>query len=468
MKAPLAAVVLCAGKGTRMKSERAKVLHPLLGRPLAYYPIACALEAGATQIVVVVGHQSETVRRELEQQFPGQPLAFALQEAPKGTGDAVAAARSTLVAATGPVLVLYGDVPLLTPGTLGRLLAAFRAGGAPLAMVSCRPPDPAGYGRLVRGADGHVTHVVEERDASDAQRSLSEVNAGIYVADARFLWGAVETLTPHNAQGELYLTDLVAKAAKLGPVAVVEAPAEETAGVNDRAELADRAAVLRARINRRHLIAGVTLVQPETVSIDDGVEIGPETIIGPQVSISGACEIGSGVTIGQGSVLLHSTVGDGTEIKPYSMLEEAVVGPRCHVGPFARLRPGSVLDEGAHVGNFVETKKTHLKRGAKANHLSYLGDAEIGAGSNIGAGTITCNYDGVVKHQTVLGEGVFIGSDTQLVAPVRIGDGAFIGAGSTITEDVPANALALSRTPQSVKENWAERRRKVLSGIKKQ
>ncbi|MCA2977846.1 MAG: bifunctional UDP-N-acetylglucosamine diphosphorylase/glucosamine-1-phosphate N-acetyltransferase GlmU [Myxococcaceae bacterium] len=463
MNSPLAAVVLCAGKGTRMKSEKAKVLHPLLGRPLAHYPITRAFEAGCQQVVAVVGHQGEQVQAALAAAFEGQALAFATQAQQRGTGDAVAAARGALTGFSGPVLILYGDVPLLTAELLTRLVSAYRAGKGPLAMVTCRPPNPAGYGRVLRGAGQRVEGVVEHKDATAEQRLIGEINAGLYLADARFLWGALERLTPQNAQGELYLTDIVQKAAAAGDVAVVEADAREVEGVNDLAELAERCEALRARINLRHLKAGVTLVHPATTFIDEGVEIGPDTTIGPNVSISGGCEIGSGVTIGQGSVLTHSTVGDGTEVKPYSVLEEAVVGPRCHVGPFARLRPGTVLDESVHVGNFVETKKTRLKKGSKANHLAYLGDADIGANCNIGAGTITCNYDGVNKHQTVLGDGVFVGSDTQLVAPVKVGDGAFIGAGSTITENVPANALGLSRAPQQLKEGWAERRRRVLA-----
>lgn len=463
---PIAAVVLCAGKGTRMKSDRAKVLHPILGRPLAWYPINTAFELGAQQVVAVVGHQADEVKAALTGGFAGQTVQFALQAQQRGTGDAVNAARGSLTGFSGAVLILYGDVPLLTVETLKRLLAAYDPAKGPLAMISCRLADPTGYGRVLRGAGNVVQGIVEHKDATAEQKLVSEVNAGIYVVDAKFLWGALERLTPQNAQGELYLTDIVAQAAKVGTVAVIEAPAEETAGVNDRAELADRAEVIRARINLRHMRLGVTLTHPASTFIDAGVEIGPETSIAPNVSIHGDCEIGAHVTIGQGSVLTHTTVGDGAEVKPYSVLEEAVVGPKCHVGPFARLRPGTVLEEGVHVGNFVETKKARLRKGTKAGHLAYLGDADIGAGCNIGAGTITCNYDGVNKHETVLGAGVFIGSDTQLVAPVRVGDGAFIGAGSTITEDVPAGALSISRTPQTIKEGWAERRRKVLAGLK--
>ncbi len=468
MTQALAAVVLCAGKGTRMKSERAKVLHPILGRPLAWYPISTAYEVGAQQVVSVIGHQAEEVKAALTDQFGGQTLQFAVQAQQRGTGDAVAAARGALTGFSGAVLILYGDVPLLTAGTIQKLVAAYNPAKGPLAMISCRLANATGYGRVLRGPAHRVEGIVEQKDATPEQLLINEVNAGIYLVDSKFLWGALEKLTPQNAQGELYLTDIVSQAAKVGEVAVVEAPAEETAGVNDRAELAERAEVIRARINLRHLKAGVTLQHPPSTFIDASVEIGPETTIEPNVSIHGECEIGAGVTIGQGSVLSRSTVGDGAEVKPYSVLEDSVVGPRCHVGPFARLRPGTVLDEEVHVGNFVETKKSRLRKGVKAGHLAYLGDADIGAGSNIGAGTITCNYDGVAKHETVLGTGVFVGSDTQLVAPVRVGDGAFIAAGSTITEDVPAGALALSRTAQTTKEGWAERRKKVLAGLKEQ
>ncbi|MBL8910725.1 MAG: bifunctional UDP-N-acetylglucosamine diphosphorylase/glucosamine-1-phosphate N-acetyltransferase GlmU [Archangium sp.] len=466
MTSPLAAVVLCAGKGTRMNSDRAKVLHPILGRPLAWYPITSAFELGAQQVVAVVGHQGDEVKKQLAANFPGQALQYAVQAQQRGTGDAVAAARGALTGFNGAVLILYGDVPLLTVDTLKRLVAAYNPAKGALAMISCRLSDPTGYGRVLRGADRKVVGIVEQKDATHEQKLIDEVNAGIYVVESKFLWGALEKLTPQNAQGELYLTDIVAQAAKAGEVAVVEAPPAETAGVNDRAELADRAEVIRARINTRHMRAGVTLQHPASTFIDAAVEIGPETVIGPQVSIRGECEIGANVTIDQGAVLMHTTVGDGAHVKPYSVLEEAQVGPKCHVGPFARLRPGTVLEEDVHVGNFVETKKARLRKGTKAGHLTYLGDADVGAGSNIGAGTITCNYDGVNKHETVIGSNVFIGSDTQLVAPVRVGDGAFVAAGSTITEDVPNGALALSRTPQTTKEGWAERRRKVLEGLK--
>ncbi|MBK7864751.1 MAG: bifunctional UDP-N-acetylglucosamine diphosphorylase/glucosamine-1-phosphate N-acetyltransferase GlmU [Archangiaceae bacterium] len=466
MTAPLAAVVLCAGKGTRMKSETAKVLQPLLGRPMAWYPVRLALELEAKNVVAVVGHQAEAVKATLSKAFEAQPLSFALQEQQRGTGDAVNAARDALKGFKGAVLILYGDVPLLQTSTLKALVDGFNQSKAPLAMISCRPADPHGYGRLLR-RDGKVVGIVEHKDANEEQKKIGEINAGIYVADAAFLWEALSKLEPKNAQGELYLTDIVSAAARSGGVTVIEADATEVEGVNDKAELAARAKVLQQRINRRHMLAGVTLMHPDTTFIDDAVEIGPDTVIGPFVSLGAGCEIGANVTIGQGCVLNRTTVGDGCEVKPYSVLDEAQVDPKCIVGPFSRLRPGTHLEEGAHVGNFVETKKARLGKGTKANHLAYLGDAEIGAGCNIGAGTITCNYDGVNKFVTTLGNGVFIGSDSQLVAPVKVADGAFIAAGSTITEDVPQDALALSRAKQVTKEGWAAKRRTMLGAAKK-
>ena len=463
MKTRLAAVVLCAGKGTRMNSERAKVLHPLLGRPMAFYPVQRAFELGCEQVVAVVGHQADRVQSALAQELPDRTVDFALQHEQRGTGHAVGCAREALGEFKGAVLILYGDVPLIRTETLRRLIDAYEKNTAPLALISCRPEDPTGYGRVVR--EGLlVRRIVEHKDATPDEREITEVNAGLYVIDAKFLFDSVGKLTPKNAQGELYLTDLVEWAAQKGEVQVVEADPEETAGINDRSELAERSRTLQLRINAFHMKNGVTLVRPETVSIDEGVEIGPDSTLGPDVTVSGKSVIGKNVRIGQGCVLNDSAVGDGTEVKPYSVLDDARIGFDCVVGPFARLRPGTVLDERVHIGNFVETKKAHLGKGTKANHLSYLGDANIGRDCNIGAGTITCNYDGVNKLPTVLGDGVFIGSDTQLVAPVSIGNKAYVGAGSTIVDDVPAGSLALSRAPQVVKDGWVEKLEKARAG----
>lgn len=466
MKTRLAAVVLCAGKGTRMNSEKAKVLHPLLGRPMAFYPVQRAFELGCEQVVAVVGHQADRVQTALADELPDRTVQFALQTEQKGTGHAVGCAKEALADFNGAVLILYGDVPLIRAETLRALITAYEKNTAPLALISCRPADPTGYGRVVREGLS-VKRIVEHKDATPDEREISEVNAGLYIVDAKFLFSSIEKLTPKNAQGELYLTDLVAWAAEKGEVQVIDADPAETAGINDRAELADRSRTLQNRINTFHMKQGVTLVRPDTVCIDEGVEIGPDSILGPDVSVSGKSVIGKNVRVSQGCVITDSAIGDGTELKPYSVLEDARVGFDCIIGPFARLRPGSVLDEKVHIGNFVETKKSHLGRGTKANHLAYLGDATIGRDCNIGAGTITCNYDGVNKMPTRLGDGVFIGSDSQLIAPVTLGDKAYVGAGSTISDDVPAGALALSRAPQTIKEGWVAKRQKLLAERKK-
>jgi bifunctional UDP-N-acetylglucosamine pyrophosphorylase/glucosamine-1-phosphate N-acetyltransferase len=455
----LAAIVLCAGKGTRMKSEKAKVLHQILGRPLFAYPVARALGIGASPVVAVVGHQADEVKQAIQRTFPDGPLRFALQAEQKGTGHAVRCAEEALRDFSGPVLILYGDVPLIREETLSALVEAYRSSDAPLALVSTLLDNPTGYGRVVREA-GAVRRVVEHKDASPDERAIKECNAGLYVVDSRFLFEALSAVKPHNAQGEFYLTDLVEMAAQRAPgrIKVVVADPLETSGVNDRAELAERALELRARINHRHMRAGVTLVDPGSTFIDETVEIAPDAEIGPNVSLYGRTRIGREVRIGQGSVLVDSVVLEGTAIKPYSVLEGAEVGEHCAIGPFSRLRPGTQLAEGVHLGNFVETKKARLGRGTKANHHAYLGDAEIGAGVNVGAGTITCNYDGVNKHQTVLEDGVFIGSDSQLIAPVTVGRGAYVGAGTTVTRSVPPMSLALSRAPAVIKEGWVEKK----------
>jgi bifunctional UDP-N-acetylglucosamine pyrophosphorylase/glucosamine-1-phosphate N-acetyltransferase len=458
MTAPLAAVVLCAGKGTRMKSEKAKVLHPILGKPICAYPLMRALDLGASPVVPVVGHQAEEVERSIRTHFPAAPLRFALQKEQRGTADAVRSAEAALEDFKGLVLILYGDVPLVRRETLEALSAAHARSGGVLSLVSTSPADPTGYGRVIREL-GKVVRIVEHKDATPEQRKVHECNAGIYLVDSTFLWKALANIRTTNAQGEFYLTDLVEMAAAQGPVGTIEAEFGETAGVNDRVELAARAKELQARINVHHMRNGVTLTDPATTFIEEGVVIGSDTELAPMVTVSGATVIGRNVTIGQGCVLHASSVADGTTLKPYTVLEEARVGERCILGPFSRLRPGTDLAEEVHLGNFVETKKARLGRGSKANHLAYLGDAKIGSGVNVGAGTITCNYDGVNKHLTELGDGVFIGSDTQLVAPVKVGDGAYVGAGSTVTKDVPPGSLAVSRTPQTNVEGWVARKK---------
>ena len=448
----IAAVVLAAGKGTRMKSDKAKVLHETAGRPIAFFPIRAALALDASPVVVVVGHQAESVERELIRQFAGAPVRFALQAEQLGTGHAVLCAQEALRGFEGSVLFLAADVPLLRAETLRKLVAARE--GADVALLTCRAKDPKGYGRVVRAADGKVARIVEEKDASAEERKITEVNASIYLVDARFLFAALRGVGRSNAQGEYYLTDIVAR----GRAVAVEAEETEVSGVNDRAQLAWSAAQLRERRNAQLMKDGVTLLDPAVTYVDDGVEVGADTVIEPMVTLRGRTRVGKNVRIGQGCVIVDSEIADGAQLLPYSHLTECRVGPSAIVGPFARLRPGAQLGEQAHVGNFVELKKTVLGKGSKANHLTYLGDAVIGEGCNIGAGTITCNYDGKNKHVTTIEDGAFIGSDTQLVAPVTVGKGAYVGTGATVREDVPAGALAVSAGKQRNIEGWVEKK----------
>jgi bifunctional UDP-N-acetylglucosamine pyrophosphorylase/glucosamine-1-phosphate N-acetyltransferase len=448
----IAAVVLAAGNGTRMKSDRAKVLHQALGRPIAYFPIRAALALDCAPVAAVVGHQAESVEEELRRQFPGAPLAFALQAEQLGTGHAVLCAEEALKGFSGDVLILAADVPLITTATLQKLVEA--KGDAEVALLTCRARDPKGYGRIVRGAKGGVERIVEEKDATAAEKKLDEVNASIYLVSAKFLFGALRNVGRKNAQGEYYLTDIVAK----GRSVAVLAEESEVSGVNDRAQLAQSAAQLRARKNAQLMKDGVTLQDPAVTYVDEGIEVGADSLLEPLVSLRGKTRVGKGVRIGQGCVIVDSEIADGAQILPYSHFDGARVGAAAVVGPFARLRPGAQVGEQAHVGNFVELKKTTLGKGSKANHLTYLGDAVVGEGCNIGAGTITCNYDGVNKHQTVIEDGAFIGSDSQLVAPVRVGKGAYVGSGSTVREDVPAGALAVSAGKQRNIEGWVEKK----------
>ena len=464
-KSPIAAVILAAGKGTRMKSDRAKVLHEACGRPLAYFPVRAAISLDCAPAVVVVGHQAAMVQQKLGALF-GPQLRFAEQKEQLGTGHAVLSAKAALAdfPDTGSILILAGDVPLLKSETLHKLIEAKGRTGAQLALLTTRPASPKGYGRIVRDQRGEVQRIVEEKDANEAERQIGEVNASIYLADAGFLWKALAGVTRSNAQGEFYLTDIVAAAAAASragnaaaPVAV-EADESEVSGVNDKAQLAWSAAQLRERRNGQLMREGVVMVDPLVTYVDEGVEVGGDTVLEPMVSLRGKTRVGRGVEIGQGCVIVDSEIADGARLLPYSHVEGAQVGPSAIVGPFARLRPGAQLAEQAHVGNFVELKKTLLGKGSKANHLAYLGDAVIGEGCNIGAGTITCNYDGVNKHTTTIEDGAFIGSDTQLVAPLTVGRGAYVGTGTTVREDVPAGSLAVSAGKQRNIEGWVEKK----------
>jgi bifunctional UDP-N-acetylglucosamine pyrophosphorylase/glucosamine-1-phosphate N-acetyltransferase len=455
-KGPLAAIVLAAGKGTRMRSARVKVLHELLGRPLVSYPVELARALGADPVVAVLGHQREAVEAALLARFPGSAITVVEQTEQRGTGHAVRLAMPALARMEdGFVLVLYGDVPLLRRETLEELVGTARRYGC-LALVTATPPDPTGYGRILRDERGHVIGVVEQKDASEEERAITEINAGIYCGPAEFFREAVMGLGTGNAQGEYYLTDVVARAAQSIGVSAVEAAFGDVSGINDRQQLAAAEATLRGRINRA-LMAHVTFRDPASTVVEPGVEIDVDVELGRNVALRGRTRVGHGARIEDGCILTDTDVGAGAHLKPYSIATETVIGPAAIIGPFAHMRPGTQLAADVHLGNFVETKKTVVGRGSKANHLSYLGDTTIGEKVNVGAGTITCNYDGYKKFQTVIEDGAFIGSDSQLIAPVRIGKRAVVGAGTTVTRDVAAGALALSRVPQVERPGYADK-----------
>jgi bifunctional UDP-N-acetylglucosamine pyrophosphorylase / glucosamine-1-phosphate N-acetyltransferase len=447
----LVSVILAAGKGTRMKSELVKVLHGVAGKPMLAYPVAAARALGSSRIIVVAGHQSDKVEAALQ----GQPVDIALQAEQLGSGHAVLMAASHLAGFAGDVLILCGDVPLIKPETLEAFIAEHRTNEACVSVLSVELDDPAGYGRILR-KNGQLYGIIEHRDATEAQRAVCEINTGIYCSRAPFLFETLGKLKTNNAQGEYYLPDIVSIAAAAGMKvqAVKAADFQEVEGINDRAGLAKAAAAMQARIALRHMANGVTILDPRATYIDADVRIGADTVVYPGASLRGATEIGARCIIDMHCVIKDSRIGSGVHIKPSCVIDEGTIADNTVVGPFAHLRPQAVLDEGARVGNFVEVKKSRIGRGSKVNHLTYIGDAAIGTGVNVGAGTITCNYDGRRKHPTVIEDNVFIGSNTALVAPVTIGKNALIGAGSTITKNVPENALAVARGTQKNYDNF--------------
>ncbi len=453
----LAAVVLAAGKGTRMKSALPKVLHELNGQPMVHYPVQQAACLGCQPTVLVVGHGAEEVR----ECFADQEVGFAVQEQQLGTGHALLSAREALADFSGSLLLLCGDVPLLRQETLQQLLDYHRSEGASATVLTANMSDPFGYGRILRDGS-EVLGIVEEKDATDEQRTICEINTGIYIFEAPLVFEILSGLGCDNAQGEYYLTDVLAKLRSGGGkvrALVMDDPAEAM-GINSRVQLAEAAGLMRQRINERHMLGGVTLIDPAAIYIDSQVEIGADTIIHPGVCLWGATRIGEGCTVEPGVTVDNCQVADGVRLKAGSVLEGSEIGAHSDVGPMAHLRPGTVLAGHNKVGNFVETKKAFIGEGSKASHLTYIGDAELGARVNVGCGTITCNYDGVNKHKTIIEDDVFVGSDTQFVAPVFIGRNSLIGAGSTITKDVPADSLAISRSPQKTIEGWVLRKKK--------
>lgn len=479
----LGVIVMAAGLGKRMQSNQVKVLHHVAGQSMVLYAVEVALQLAGHRIAVVVGHQSDRVRQAIESGIAGRPgsksVSIVEQAEQLGTGHAVMQSRPAFCQAKEACpthyLILNGDTPLLKGETARELLRVHQSQGATVTILTATLDDPSGYGRVIRRQSGEhdqdemassdVLKIVEDRDAAPVERATKEINVGTYVVSGEFLFDALDKLEPRNAQNEYYLTDIVRMAVAQGrPVAAVtlEAP-EEGLGVNTRQQLAAAEQVVRRQIRERWLEAGVTMRDPDSVWIDAGVTIGRDTVLYPNVSLEGKTVIGEGATIRSGVRITDCVIGNRVEILDSCVLAESEVDDEAHLGPFVHLRPGVVIRRKAKVGNFVEMKKTELGEGSKANHLSYLGDAVIAEGVNIGAGTITCNYDGARKYRTVIGKNVFLGSDTQLIAPVTIGEGSVVAAGTTVTQNVPADSLAIARVPQINRVGWAAKRRMLLA-----
>jgi bifunctional UDP-N-acetylglucosamine pyrophosphorylase/glucosamine-1-phosphate N-acetyltransferase len=446
------AIILAAGEGKRMRSRQPKILHRLCGRPLVGYPLRLA-RTFADRVVMVVPPSADGVA-----QVAGEGVLTVVQRERLGTGHAVVQAKDAC--GEGTILVLPGDMPLLTVETIERLLNHHKAASAAATLLTAIVDNPAGYGRVLRQR-GRVARIVEDRDATDDQKKINEIGTSVYCFDARRLWSALAEVRSDNDQGEYYLTDVVAILSRAGATveAVTVADPSEAQGVNDRKQLAAVAVVQRRRILDRLMEGGVTIVDPASTYIEDTVTIGPDTVVQPQTVIEGATVIGSECVIGAGSHVSGSRLADRVVLKPYSIIEEAAIDEDATLGPFCHLRPGCHIGAGAEIGNFAELKKSRVGKKTKIHHVSYTGDATLGERVNVGAGTITCNYDGQRKHQTVIGDGVFVGTNSSLVAPLTIGEGAYVAAGSVITRDVPPGALALERSPQVVKDGWAAKRK---------
>ena len=460
MKRNLQIIVLAAGKGTRMKSELPKVLHSVCGRSLIERALLAVSGLNPTKITVVAGYGEDQLRAELDR--IGIDAQVVIQAEQNGTGHAAQVALAELKDDDGDVLIVSGDAPLLSTDTLEIVCERSAEADAELVLVSSYPEDPSGFGRIIRDSSGQVSAIVEHRDCTPEQLGVGETNASVYLAKFSFLQKALGSLSSNNAQGELYLTDIVHFATNnsISIDAVVAQNHDEVAGANSRYELSLLEKARRAQINRELMESGVSMEDPAAAYIDEGVVVEPDSFIGAGTRLQGKTIVKAGAQLLGESIIRDSEIGTGTTIKLGCMIDNAKVHANCMVGPFAHLRPGSVLEDGAKVGNFVETKKAHLHKGVKASHLSYIGDAEVGEDANIGAGTITCNYDGYNKFLTVIEEGAFIGSNTALVAPVRVGARAVIGAGSTISKDVPADALGVERAEQKNIEGWAKKKRK--------
>ncbi len=458
----LTAVILAAGLGTRMKSPLPKVMHPIAGRPLVHYAVRAAFDAGVERAVVVTSGRQE-IDDSLKREF-GERIVTVVQDPPRGTGDAARIGLSQV--SSERVLILCGDTPLVRAEELAALVAALDVPGAgELSVMTCALDDPAGYGRILRDSTGRVLEIREQRDLkTPEEHATREVNAGMYAGTTEAVRRALGLVQPNNSQGEYYLTDVIALLASSSRVTGVHGHPDALLGVNDRSQLAQAEELILQRIRTRHAKNGVTV--RGTPRIDDSVEIGVDALIDDGVSLRGQTRIGSRTVVDVGCVIADSSVGEGALIKPYTVITSSNVGHGAQLGPFAHLRPESEIEADAHIGNFVETKKTRVRRGAKANHLAYLGDGDIGERANVGAGTIFCNYDGFNKHKTIIGADAFIGSDSQLVAPVTVGRGAYIGTGTTVTMDVPDDALAIGRIKQTNKEGYAPKLKARFQAIK--
>lgn len=458
METPVSIVILAAGLGTRMNSKKAKVLHLAGGIPLIQHVVGAALRlTSPDRVFVVVGRQAEQVRAAVA----NSGVRFVQQPEQRGTGHALTVCRGQVEPLGGLLVVLYGDCPLLSETTLHSLIERQRNSDAAATVITTVLEDPTGYGRVLIDEKGYVRAIVEQKAATREQLAVREVNSGIYCFRSDLLWRHIHEIQPNNSAREYYLTDIVEIFRRAGyavqPFRLRDP--NEVLGINTRVELAQVDRICRERILRRLMLAGVTIEKPETVTIDAGVRIGMDTVIEPFAQILGRTVIGEDCRIGACSILRDAELRDRVEVRPFTIIESTRIGSEARIGPYARLRAGNELADGVHIGNFVELKKTRMGAGSKANHLAYLGDAEIGEGVNIGAGTITCNYDGKLKHPTTIGKNVFVGSNATLVAPIELGDNSYVGAGSVITEPVPPEALALGRARQVNKEGWAKKRR---------
>ena len=448
-------VILAAGMGTRMKSKMPKVLHKVCGKPLSKWVIDASEAAGADKVCAVVGHKAETVKEVL-----GDVCEFALQAEQKGTGHAVMQAIDVIKNSKGEVVILNGDTPLITAETINKAIVYHKNNGNQATVITAILDDATGYGRIVRDNDGSVLKIVEQKDASKEEKKINEVNSGMYVFDAQSLVYALDKITPNNAQGEYYLTDtleiLLSAGKKIGGYAISDN--DEIRGINDRVQLNEAEKIMQKRINEYHMRNGVTMRNPESVYIEDGVEIGNDTEICQNVTIKSGTKIGSDCVIGSGSMLDRAVIHDGVDVLS-SVILESEVDEGTHVGPFAYIRPNCHVGKEVKVGDFVELKNSNIDDGTKISHLTYIGDSDVGKRVNFGCGTVTCNYDGKKKYRTTIGDDCFVGCNTNFVSPINVGDGVYIAAGSTITEDIPENSLSIARARQVNKEGWKDKRK---------